>query len=329
MTTFGLRYAIRRPAWAKTPRQDLYKALVDQCEWGDKLGFTTVMISEHHGSPDGYMPSPMVVGGAIAARTENMRIRISSLIPTLHNPVRLAEDLAMLDILSNGRVDPVLSGGYVGTEFDMLGTSLSNRKAHMDMIVPFLRKAWEGQPFEWEGKTVHVTPRPVQRPVPVWMGGASKAAARRAAKHADLFQPSRADLFDTYYEEQDRLGIPRKPGLPRSTMAWVAEDPDEFWEQFGPHALHENNEYGQWYEDWDAWNGYVKTDSLDTLRETGLYPILTPEELIEKAQELGDDGFVMLHPLCGGCPPDVAWKSLKLVGDKVLPELLSQEGAST
>ncbi|MYI36173.1 MAG: LLM class flavin-dependent oxidoreductase, partial [Acidimicrobiaceae bacterium] len=102
MVKFELRYALRQPESKGDDFQPRYEACVAQCAWGDRLGFSSVMISEHHGSPDGYMPSPMVVGGAIAAATQRMRIRIASLIGPLHNPVRLAEDLATLDLLSSG-----------------------------------------------------------------------------------------------------------------------------------------------------------------------------------------------------------------------------------
>lgn len=322
MVSFGLRYALRQPDWVTTPLADRYAACIEQCAWGDKLGFLKVMISEHHGSPDGYMPSPFVIGGAIAARTEQIRIHISAVIAPLHNKVRLAEDLAILDILSNGRAEPVLAGGYVGTEFDMLGTSLSARKDYMEEIVPFLRLAWTGEPFEWKGQRYHITPKPVQKPhIPIWMGGASKASARRAARHADVYLPSRRELYEVFYEELDRLGKPRPKPSVRALMPWVAEDPDKFWAEFAPHAMHENNAYGKWYSDWDAWNGYVTMDDTDKLRETGLYPVLTPEETVERIRKLGPDDLVMFHPMVGGTPPEMAWEMLELIANKVLPAL--------
>ena len=319
---FGIRFALRRPPWAKAKREELYKACVDMCEWADEQGFWKVMLSEHHGCEDGYMPSPMVIGGAIAARTKKMKIQISSIIAPLHNVVRLAEDLAVLDILSNGRVEPVLSGGYVGTEFEMLGTSLSARKDYMDELIPFLEKAWTGEPFEWKGRTIRVMPRPVQKPrPPIWMGGASKASARRAAKYADVYLPADAKLYEYYYEQLDLLGKPRPEEGLRPKLVWVAEDPDKFWAEFGPHALHENNEYGKWYLDWNAWNNYVLEDDTDALRKTGRYSIVTPDELIEICKNLDPRGAIMLHPLVGGFHPDLAWESLELVKNKVLPAL--------
>lgn len=322
MVAFNIRYALRRPGWAKASRQELYRAFLDQVEWADRMGFEKVMLSEHHGCEDGYMPSPLVLGAAAAARTTRIRIHISSIIAPLHNVVRLAEDLAVLDVLSNGRVEPVLSGGYVGTEFEMLGTSLAARKDYMDEVIPFLKNAWTGEPFEWKGQIIRVTPRPVQEPhPPIWMGGSSRASARRAAKHADVFVPSDARLYAYYHEQLEALGKPRPVDGLRQTLVWVAEDPDRFWKEFGPHALHENNEYGKWYLDWDAWNSYVWEDNADTLRESGRYRIVTPDELIAVCRDMDPGRTITLHPLAGGCHPDLAWESLRLVEDKVLPVL--------
>jgi alkanesulfonate monooxygenase SsuD/methylene tetrahydromethanopterin reductase-like flavin-dependent oxidoreductase (luciferase family) len=326
MVRFELRYALRQPPSEGNDFQRRYQACIEQAEWGDKLGFHSIMISEHHGSLDGYMSSPMVLGSAIASRTKSIRIRISSLIAPLHNPVRLAEDLATLDIISNGRLDPLLSGGYVGYEFEAMGTSLRKRREYMEEIVPFLRKAWTGELFDWKGKTIRVTPKPVQRPAPpIWMGGASKVAARRAARLADRFHPSYDDLFETYCEELDKLGKPRTAFPGPNIIVWVAEDPEKFWTEFGPSALHENNSYGKWYADWKAWNGYETVPDTDALRETGLYPVLTPDELVRKIGEFGPDACIQFHPMAGGFDPDLAWESLKLVEDKVLPALRGKE----
>lgn len=329
MTSFGLRFDLRRhPRGAD--HSTLYDACIEQCAWADGLGFSTIMISEHHIAPSGYMPSPIVLGGAIAARTKRARIRISSLVAPLHNPLRLAEDLAVLDIISHGRLEPVFSGGYVGDEFEAIGTSLGARKEFMEDLPPFLRAAWAGEEVSWRGgPKVRLTTLPVQQPfVPIWMGGASKAAARRAARHADQFQPAHKSLWETYEEELAKLGKPIPKRLPPSDMFWVAEDPDAFWASFAPHAMLENDEYGGWYEKWNAWNGYVIEPDADALRATNRYPVVTPEEAVRRARALGPDGFVMLQCMSGGFDPELQWQSLELVANKVLPALAAQPEAA-
>src|ERR1700749_3884231 len=107
----SLRYDMRAPAIG-APAEVLYAASLDQCEWADKLGFDTVYLAEHHGADDGYCASPIVQLASIAGRTSRMRLPLSALLPVLHNPLRLAEDLATLDIISRGRVDITAGLGY-------------------------------------------------------------------------------------------------------------------------------------------------------------------------------------------------------------------------
>src|SRR5262245_44833556 len=98
MTTFMLRYDLRCPAWVGTSPAALYTAALEQCAWADRQGFAGVILSEHHGSDDGYLPSPLVFAAAVAARTQQLRILIGALIVPLHDPLRIAEDLAVLDV---------------------------------------------------------------------------------------------------------------------------------------------------------------------------------------------------------------------------------------
>jgi alkanesulfonate monooxygenase SsuD/methylene tetrahydromethanopterin reductase-like flavin-dependent oxidoreductase (luciferase family) len=116
----ALRFDMRAPQIGVAPAV-LYPASVDMCEWGDRLGFETVYLAEHHGADDGYCPSPIVQASAIAARTTRMRIHFSALIAVLHHPLRLAEDLAVLDLISEGRIEMTLGIGYRPHEYEMMG----------------------------------------------------------------------------------------------------------------------------------------------------------------------------------------------------------------
>jgi alkanesulfonate monooxygenase SsuD/methylene tetrahydromethanopterin reductase-like flavin-dependent oxidoreductase (luciferase family) len=324
MTLFSLRYDLRCPPFGKADSAALAATAVEQCAWADERGFVSVTLSEHHGSPDGYLPSPLVMAGAMAARTQNLRLVIGALIVPLHDPVRIAEDMAVVDVLSNGRLIPVVSGGYVESEFRTFGRSLSERAGIMESIVPFLRRAWTGEPFEHEGRTVRVTPRPVQQPCPpILMGGASPAAARRAARHADGFMPTLPEFHEIYREELRKLGKPDPGPMTPSTgnFIHVAEDPDAAWERIAPHAMHEMNAYGAWAAESGSTTGYRPIGSAEELRATGLYPIVTPDELIARVRAIGPGGAVTLHPLMGGMDPEVSWESLHLVESKVLPAL--------
>jgi alkanesulfonate monooxygenase SsuD/methylene tetrahydromethanopterin reductase-like flavin-dependent oxidoreductase (luciferase family) len=176
--SFSLMYDMRAPAFG-APATALYAAALEQCEWADRLGFAEVVLNEHHNTSDGYLPSPRVMAGAIAARTSQLRIHLSALVVTLHDPLHVAEDLAVLDVLSNGRVDVTLGAGYRREEFLMFGTNWKRRPSLMREAVRLMRAAWLGEPFEHNGTTVRVLPRPVQATIPLWLAGSSEGAAQR------------------------------------------------------------------------------------------------------------------------------------------------------
>jgi alkanesulfonate monooxygenase SsuD/methylene tetrahydromethanopterin reductase-like flavin-dependent oxidoreductase (luciferase family) len=319
-----LRYDLRCPPFSKTSPAELYATALEQCAWADRLGFAAVILSEHHGSPDGYLPSPLVFGAAVAARTRNLRIQLAALIAPLHDPVRLAEDLAVLDVVSGGRVIPVLSGGYVESEFRSFGRKLSDRARVMEEIVPFLERAWSGEPFEHQGRSVRVTPRPVQRPrPPIFMGAASAPAARRAARHADYLIPQLPEFWEIFRQERIRLGKPDPGALPPTTgnFVYLAEDPDAAWARIAPYAMHEMNAYGRWMAEAGTAGPYRPIEDADALRATGTYPVLTPQQLIDQIRSLGPTCAVLVHPLMGGMDPELSWASLELLEKKVLPAI--------
>jgi alkanesulfonate monooxygenase SsuD/methylene tetrahydromethanopterin reductase-like flavin-dependent oxidoreductase (luciferase family) len=324
MTVFTLRYDLRAPAFAKAPLAERVATALEQCAWADRLGFAAVSVSEHHGSDDGFVPSPLTLAAAIAARTQRMRIQIGALITPLYDLVRLAEDVAYVDVISGGRIAPTFAAGYVASEFESFGRRLAERRGVMDELVPFLKHAWTGEPFRWRGRRVRVTPRPAQRPhPPIVLAGSSVAAAKRAARVADGFAPSAPELYDAYLGELRALGKPEPKAPPKrlGLFVHVAEDPEAAWEQIAPHALYENNSYGRWLAESGMSGPYRVARDAAELRASGAYPVITPEQLVAAARALGPEGVVTLHPLMGGLEPELAWQSLALVEQRVLPAL--------
>jgi len=321
---FTLRYDIRAPEFG-APQADLFEACLDQCEWADRLGFDAVGILEHHGSEDGYNPSPFVLAAAVAARTKRIRIRLTALILPLHDPVRVAEDAAVVDQISRGRLELVIGAGYVAREFAMFGKDLRDRVRLQEAGIEVLKQAWTGQPFDYLGATVTVTPRPYRRPrPPLVLGGSSPGAARRAAALADGFEATMPQFEAVYRDECVRLGVmpapPRRPGLP-AMFVHLAEDPEAAWAEIAPHALHETNSYGQWLAAADTPAPYHSVADAEALRASGLYLVLTPTEFLARARALGPDAVLGFHPLMGGLAPELAWSSLKLFERHVLPGL--------
>jgi len=321
-----LRFDMRAPVLgspAKSPStQDLYATALEMAAWGEEHGAIQIVISEHHGSEDGYLPSPLVFAAAVAGRTKSVPIQIGALIVPLHDPLRLAEDMAVLDLTSGGRVSYVTAVGYVEREFAQFDRPFKGRGKRMDECLAAMRSAWTGEPFEYQGRTVCITPKPVTPGGPaLLMGGNSKAAIKRAARFGMgmLAQGLNPELETQYKEECERLG--KTPGLCINpppgmvTSAFVSEDPDRAWAEMGPHMLHDARAYAAWMGDSTSVSKSVAT-TIDELREQeGAYRIFTPEQAREY---IANNGVLLLQPLCGGMPPDLAWASLELIADKVL-----------
>ncbi len=324
MRPLGIRYDFRNPPFGGTSMAERYACALDQIVWAENLGFDTVTLSEHHGVADGYLPSALTFAAAIAARTSSIRIRIAAVLPSLYHPLRLAEEIAVVDNISNGRVEVVLTNGYVPSEFAMFGADLDKRVRDVTEAVRVLRQAFTGEPFEFRGETVRVTPRPVQQPhPPLWLGAASEGAARRAARIADGLLPSYPELWDFYRDELVKLGKTDPGPIPQGTIAYlhITETPDATWEQVAPHALHEMNGYGKWAAEAESATGYSEVTDADSLRQMGIYQMLTPAEAIAAFDAAGPHAPVLLHPLMGGLSPELAWQNLRLFEEKVLPHL--------
>ncbi|MDQ1476442.1 MAG: hypothetical protein QOE62_1671 [Actinomycetota bacterium] len=322
--TFVLRFDLRAPAFG-APVADLYAAALDMAAWSEEHGFTAVVVSEHHATDDGYLPSPIVVAAAIAARTKHIAISVAALLVPLYDPVKLAEDIVVLDYLSRGRVSYVAGIGYRPAEYESLGRDFGARARDMETAISVLRRAWTGEPFQHDGRTVHVLPTPYSQPHPLLCyGGGSRAAARRAARLDMPFFPQLRSqgLIDEYEQERERLGL--APGFVISPgtgplNVFVSEDPDRTWSQIGDHLLHDARSYAQWQV--DAGLDSVALDTattVDELRQNDVYKVVTPDDCVGLIRE---HGSLALHPLCGGIPPEIAWESLELVAGKVQPQV--------
>ena len=320
---FGIRFDLRDPGLSGVPRAERYAAALDMAEWADRLGFVVLSLSEHHGSPDGYLPSPLPMAAAVAVRTQQIPIMVAAIIPSFHDPIRLAEDLAVVDLLAPGRINVILANGYVPDEFEMFGVPLKERAGRTREAVQVLRQAWTGEPFEHRGRSVRVTPPPATPGGPALiLGGTSDAAARRAAELGLGYQPSSGESWPAYRDACIVAGQP-DPGPYLSgdaTITIVAEDPDSMWDRVGPYLMHDAAAYGEWAEKSGVATGYRAADTVDELRASGQHRIVTPDALVDAlaGQPLP---FAMFHPLCGGIPPELAWESLRLVEHEVLPRV--------
>ncbi len=318
---FGLRFDFRNPDFAGTTMADRYAAALDMAQWADSLGCVSIAVSEHHGSPDGYLPSPIPMLAAMAARTTSVRFLVAALIAPFHDPLQLAEEMVVLDHLSRGRADLIVAGGYVHEEFAMFDVPMRERGERVTETVATLKAAFTGEPFTYRGRTVRVTPAPFRPGGPtISLGGSSEAAARRAARIADGFVPSVPEVWEFYRSEMLALQRP-DPGpspIGENRVIALAEDPEEGWERMAPFFLHETNAYGLWQAQDDVASPFRTVGDVDDLRATGQYRVVTPEQFVEE-QKAAPFPFAFFHPLCGGMPIELAWSSLHLFERDVLP----------
>ncbi|MFD7014421.1 LLM class flavin-dependent oxidoreductase [Streptomyces sp. NPDC059161] len=298
-----------------------YRAALEMAAYADDRGIDTVQTEEHHGADNNWLPSPFTFAGAVFGATRRIAVTVSAIIGPLYDPLRLAEDVAVLDLVSGGRLVTVAGIGYRPAEYERQGVEWGRRGRLQDELLETLLKAWTGEEFTFRGRRVRVTPRPFTEPHPMLLvGGSSRAAARRAARLGLPFFPS-AHLpeIEAYYNEKlAEYGTEGFCMMPAATtpLLHVAEDPDRTWSEYGEHFLHEARMYASWQSKDIRSAVRSAATTVDELRAEGVYRIVTPEQCAALAAD-----SLVLHPLCGGMPVDEGWRSLHLFCERVLPAL--------
>jgi probable F420-dependent oxidoreductase len=331
VTRLGVWYDFRNPlgpARWRVPWPQLYRETLDQAAYAEELGFSSVWLSEHHFSEEGYLPSLAAVLGALSERTSAARLGTAVLLAPLHHPLRLAEDLAVVDQLSGGRLDVGIAPGYKPDEFAVLGVPKAERGARTDETIEILKLAWSGERFSYAGKhftfdDVIVAPPPVQPAgPPIWIGGSSVAAARRASRYGLCFMPDSGagvELYDAY-----RSAVRVPPRVATNRVLFAAESREQAWEICGPHFLYQFNAYRRWFSAAgdDDLHGDELTDP--SVLNPEHYYVGTPDDILTaitaSQQRLGYEELVFwARP--PGLPVEAATASLELIARHVLPAL--------
>ena len=320
---FTLRFDMRSPLDG-APTADLYQAALEMAAWSESRGAILAFVCEHHGMPDGYLPSPLVLATAMAARTTTLPLMVAVVVLPLYRPLRLAEEMVVLDIISRGRVSYVAAIGYRPEEYEMHGVDFHRRGAIAESHLGVLLSAKTGEPFELDGRTVRITPPPFTPGGPrVSWGGGSEAAARRAGRHGlDFFGQSGDEALRAAYTEESvahghRPGWCMLPPDDLTTVLFVSDDLDRAWDELGPYLMHDVSSYAALNQDTGHSASLSFVSSVDELRaEDASHRIVTVEEAVSLVRA----GMPLpLHPLIGGLPPEIAWRYLRTVVDEVLP----------
>jgi hypothetical protein len=326
MALYMLRFNCIQPGLEPNEMADRYSAMLDLCQALDELGGGMVSLEEHHGAFNGWSSSPLTMAAAILARTKKVSVSISALLVPLHDPLRIAEDIATIDLMSKGRLSVIGGLGYRPSEYAAHGKSWEDRGKIMDECVDVMLKAWTGEPFEYRGTTVQVTPRPFTQPHPAFLlGGTSKPAARRAARFGlpIMFAAPVPEIEAHYYEKCTEYGTNGFAMAPPASFYHVffAEDVDQGWADMGEYLLHEAVTYSSWQTSDIKSSAHSHATTVAELREEGLYRVMSPAEAVDEAAAAGDFAMFSMHPLCGGMPIDLAWKQFDLLRTEVLPAL--------
>jgi alkanesulfonate monooxygenase SsuD/methylene tetrahydromethanopterin reductase-like flavin-dependent oxidoreductase (luciferase family) len=320
---FSMRFDMRAPN-PEAPPGDLYAAALEMAAWAETRGCVAAVVSEHHSAEDGYLPSPLILASAMAARTSQLAITVAVVLLPLCDPVRLAEEMVVLDVISRGRVMYVAAVGYRPTEYQMYGVDFHRRGQLADEKLELLLRAKTGEPLAYRGRHIHVTPAPVTvgGPMIAW-GGGSPAAARRAGRHGIGFFAQTGDptLDEVYREAAAAAGY--EPGMcllpspDEATTVFVSNDLDRAWTELGPYLMHDVLSYAAWNEGNKDVASLSFVESAEELRrENRSHRILTVDQAIEMVRT---GSLLPLHPLIGGLPPEIGWRYLRTVTDDVIP----------
>ena len=334
---FGLWYAFRNPSRWQRPYPELYRAVLDQIRFGESIGYDDVWLTEHHFCDDGHAPSILPLAAAVAASTERIRIGTAVLLLPLHHAVRVAEDGATIDILSNGRFELGVGIGYRVQEFEGLGISRSERARRIDEGLEIIRRLWEGECVDFDGRHYQIRgavlePRPVQQPrPPLWVGGFAPAAARRAARLADGYigTGDMAELARIYREAHAQLGAPGAPRLAGGHF-WlvVSREPEKTFSALAPHIVYQLDHYNRWLR--EAGQALFPEVSDEAgLRESGILQVLTPDAATDAigtyAEATGIERYYT-WTVPPGYPAEEMNEHLQLFAEEVMPHFKGPRG---
>ena len=315
-----LRFNFGSPQGNPRTQGELLRTALEMAQWGESHGITTVSVDEHHATGHGWSCNPIMAAAMFLARTSTLIASVDCALGPLWNPVRLAEDIALVDNMSRGRLHTTVGLGYRTIEYDTLGADFSRRGELMDGLVARMLSVWSGADPDG-GVCTGTWSRPHP---PLYVGGGARATARRAARFrlplslADHL-PDIADHYRALCADAGIKPLIIMPGPVNHGMIYLHEDPDRAWAELGDHILWEAVTYGGWSTEQHSLMHLPGVKTLDEVKASGRYRFLTPEQLIAEIRDADDYGPLVLHPLVGGMPVEEAWKSVQLLTDKVLP----------
>ena len=250
----GLLFPFRNPVEWRRPWPEFYAEQLAQIKGAEDLGYDQAWLTEHHFAEDGYSPAILPIASAIAAITTRIRVGTYLVLLPLHNAVRVAEDAATIDIISNGRFDLGVGQGYGPNEFAGYGVDRKARAGRMEEGIEVLRGTWTQKDFSYSGRhyrvqNITLMPPVVQKPhPPLWIGAGAPKAIRRAGRMGCHFMGLGDPRAQQIYDESLRQAGRNPADYSAAQLHWtyIARSSDEAWSDAQDHYHCMLRLYGRW-----------------------------------------------------------------------------------
>jgi len=328
-----------------------YEQFLRQIDLAEELGFDSVWFAEHHFTEYGAVPNILTMAAVAATRTERLRIGTGVVIAPFMHPLRLAEEAAMVDVLSNGRLDLGLGRGYQPLEFKKFGLQMEESQGRFDETVKILELAASGEPFSFDGdfwsfEDVCIRPVSVQQPIPLWIAAASPSTFERLGKEgrriltSPNFTPAELvlSLNKTYMEAYKSSGSGDEPAIPMLKQVYVDVNDKDSTEVPKEHSvsffrllgtLIADSEEHATYENYARTKRSLEKVSYETLLRDGVVfgtPDAVVNQVVEHWTTLGVSEFLAWFDF-GGLPIEKAEASIRLFAQEVMPAVREQTSA--
>lgn len=304
-----------------------YKTLLERYEWVEELGLAGIWVSEHHFWEDGYCPQPFTFLSALASRTSRISLGTAITVAGLRPAVDIAEQAAMVDVISGGRMQLGLGAGYAEDEFKAFGGSVEHRFQALASRVREIRELWASG---------RITPPPVQERIPIWYGVMGPKGARRAGRLGEGLLWLDARSFAAYREGLLEAGHdPSTARMVGPAHMIVARDPERTWSQILPHFRYHLQGYGSIASDGASWTGansltpsaIMETESFRSpgpAMQMPAFDVVTPDDAVARLTAWLKDlpvEQVFLWDSVGGMPEACVTEHLKLLASEVAPRV--------
>jgi natural product biosynthesis luciferase-like monooxygenase protein len=347
---FGQLHLFERPAGRTS--KEIIDEQMDLMVRAEEFGFDSVWPAEHHFREYGHCPTPALILAALAARTKTIRLGTGVVVLPLNHPVRVAEDYAFLDVLSNGRIDLGIGRGYQPHEYQGYGVDQTRSKDIFRESVEIIEKAWTEESFSYHGEfyqfdDLSVHPRPLQQPhPPIWMASLSNETFELCGRHG--FNLLCAPVFGFNVQtgatqiEQYREGLkahgrdPAQHGIAALTMTYVAETTQQALEEFQDGVMWYMRTFQKYvappkgqppvpgYEFYAQIRDLLDLAEWDRIVAAGAVVCGSPDEVVERIGAMSDlCGFTdyLAWTRIGGLAHDKVMRSTELMASKVMPQL--------